>query len=135
MSAAPRDAFLWGTLRLVLALTAISAVATHLIAGAGPALFGVLAGGAVGGLNFLALIWLGGRLVAATPGTSVFYVVLFLFKLLLVFGLVALVLGTLPVDALGFGLGCMLVCPAALLMLLWQSLQPAPRPQHTELSA
>ena len=52
---------------------------------------------------------------------------------MLVFGLVALALGTLPVNGLGFGLGCMLVCPAALLMLLWQSLQPAP--QHTELSA
>lgn len=132
----PSSPFLGGTLRVLVALVVLGAVVTHLAAGPGALLWGLLAGGAIAIGNFGAIVWLGGRLVAADQRSKVLLALLFMVKLLLLFGLVAVALLTLPVDPLAFAFGCVLVVPAALLMLLWQSLRPAlATPPSSEQSA
>ena len=117
--------FLAGVERLNLALVAVATIATTLAAGPGPFLWGVLAGGAIGALNFRALVWLASRLVRAARHSRATYALLFVVKLTLLFAVIWLVLASLPVDALGFLLGISTLLPALLVVGLLGAPAPA----------
>ncbi|MGM0576547.1 MAG: ATP synthase subunit I [Myxococcota bacterium] len=119
------ERFLSGVLRLLVVLVPVSGAATHLLAGPGELLWGVLAGGALGLLNFAALVWLGRRILRAETRSRTFYGVLFFVKLTLLVAAVFLLLRYLPLAPLGFLIGISLLVPAVILMILWTSLAPA----------
>lgn len=119
------DRFLSGVLRTLVVLTLVAGATTHLLAGAGGLLWGVLLGGGLGIANFAALCWLGRRILRAESRSRGFYGVLFFFKLTLLVVVAFAMLRYLPMDPLGFLIGISLLIPAVLLMVLWNSLAPA----------
>jgi hypothetical protein len=126
-SAAPVSVppFIAGALRIECALVLIAGALTHLLGGETPMVLGVAVGGVLGVLNFLAMAWLGGRLVRAHGQTRGVYATIFLAKMTLVMGTIWLLLTLLPLSPLGFLLGVGLFFPAVMLMLLWSMLAPA----------
>jgi hypothetical protein len=114
-----------GALRIEVGLALVATALTHLLGGELATVLGVAVGGVLGVLNFLAMAWLGGRLVRARGQSRGVYAVIFLAKMTLVMGVIWLVLKLLPLSPLGFLLGVGLFFPAVLLMLLWSMLAPA----------
>ncbi|MEZ4266157.1 MAG: ATP synthase subunit I [Myxococcota bacterium] len=117
--------FIAGALRIETALVLIAVALTHLLGGEAPTVAGVAVGGVLGVLNFLAMAWLGGRLMRAHGQTRGVYAVIFLAKMTLVMGTIWLLLTLLPLSPFGFLLGIGLFFPAVMLMLLWSMLAPA----------
>lgn len=113
-----------GTMRLHVGLALAACATTHLVAGPGPVLWGVVAGAALGVANFAALVALGRRLTGAATRSRPFYAVLFALKLGVLLAAVALVLLRLPTSPVGFLLGISVLVPAVLLMQLHQALMP-----------
>jgi hypothetical protein len=109
-----------------LALVGVALVVSHLFAGFGPFLYGVLAGGLLGAFNLRGMVWLTRRLIAAEAGSRSRYAVLFAAKLALLGSVVWVVLSRLPVDSVGFLVGFSTVLPAALWIAFLRSLEPAP---------
>jgi hypothetical protein len=108
-----------------LALVGVALVLTHLLAGFGPFLGGVLAGGLLGALNLRGMVWLTRRLIAAEAGTRGRYAVLFAVKLALLGSVVWVVLSRLPIDSVGFLVGFSTVLPASLWIAFLRTLEPA----------
>jgi hypothetical protein len=111
-----------------LALVGVAYVVTHLLAGFGPFLSGVLAGGVLGALNLRGMVWLTRRLIAAEAGTRARFALLFAVKLVLLGSIVWVVLSSLPVDTVGFVVGFSTVLPAALWLAFLRALEPASTP-------
>lgn len=109
-------------------IAAIALVMTHLFAGFGPMVYGVLAGAIIGALNLRAMIWLTRRLLAAAPGSRGGYAVLFAVKLAILGTIVWLVLARFQLDSLGFIIGFSSLLPAALWVAFLRSLEPATQP-------
>ncbi len=131
-AAASVPPFIAGALRIECALVLIVSALTHLLGGETPMVLGAAVGGVVGVLNFLAMAWLGGRLVRAHGQTRGVYAVIFLAKMTLVLGVIWLLLTLLPLSPLWFLLGVGLFFPAVMLMLLWSMLAPADPTPPTE---
>ena len=108
--------------KTLVGFTIAAAVITHLVSGAGPFLWGVLAGGVIQVGNLGALIWLGTRLAQARPRGAAFYTLLFVFKMAALVGLTIYTLKMLPVDVIGFMVGVALLIPAGLLASATQPL-------------
>ena len=122
-TATPFGRSLLGTvLKLIVGFTLAAAVLTHLVAGFGPFLWGVLAGGFLQVANLGALIWLGGRLTRAETRGVAFYTVLFVFKIALLMAAAIYLLKLFPVDVIGFMVGITLLMPASLVA---SAIQPA----------
>jgi hypothetical protein len=113
--------------RVNLALVGLALVVTHLLAGFGPFLTGVLVGGVLGALNLRGMVWLTARLLAAAAGSRGQYAALFAVKLALLGSLVWLALSRLPADSVGFLIGFSTILPAALWLAFLRALEPAER--------
>jgi hypothetical protein len=113
-----------------LAIAGIAIVVTHLVAGFGDTVNGVVAGAVIGALNLRAMIWLTRKLLAAGVGTRGRYAILFAVKLAILGSVVWLVLSRMPVDSLGFIIGFSSLLPSALWVAFLRSLEvrtsPAP---------
>ncbi|MDP6944717.1 MAG: hypothetical protein QF464_11250 [Myxococcota bacterium] len=116
------DSLMAMVVKLIVGFTLFAAVLTHLIAGTGPFLWGVLAGGFLQVANLGALIWLGTRLTRAENRGVAFYVVLFVFKIALLIAVAIYLLKMFPIDAIGFMVGITLLMPASLVA---SAIQPA----------
>ena len=122
-TARPFGRTLMGTvLKLIVGFTLVAAVLTHLVAGTGPFLWGVLAGGFLQVANLGALIWLGARLTRAEARGVAFYSALFVCKMALLIAAAIYLLKMFPVDVVGFMVGITLLMPASLVA---SAIQPA----------
>ena len=117
---------LGAVVRTLVGMTIAAAAVTHLLSGAGPFLWGVLAGGFIQVANLGALIWLGVRLARAETRGAAFYTLLFMVKIALLAGVAIYVVKMLPVDVVGFIVGVALLMPAALLASAIQPLADSP---------
>ncbi len=109
-------------------VAAVAIAATHLIAGPGPLLWGVMTGAGLAIVNIRAMIWLGGKITRAEPKSTTFYGFLFMAKMGILLATIWLCLSTLPITPIGLLLGISSVLPASLLMAVRQSLIPSSRP-------
>ena len=124
ISNAEIPAFLGYVERVQMALAAVVAVASALFLGLGPTTWGVVAGGVVGTANFAALKWLGRKFMGAPGKSRTFYASLFMGKLTVLFGVIALCLVVLPITALGFLVGISVLMPAIAITYFWRALIP-----------
>ena len=106
-------------------LLVVTTVAASLLVENRAVMAGIITGGFVGLLNFEGLRWLGSRILDAPSRSRTFYAMLFLAKMILVFGAVWWLLSGLPVDSLGFLVGFSLLLPAIGLIGLRHALAPA----------
>ena len=117
--------FLGAVEKTNLALAAIAIATTHLLLGAGPLFWGVVAGAGLGIANWRALVWLAGRVIAAGKKSKGFYAMLAGFKLLFVLIGAWLLLALLPIEALGFLIGISTMMLSIFLTSFWYSLSTA----------
>jgi hypothetical protein len=117
-------AFLGYLERVQLVLAAVIACASALFLGLGPTTWGVVAGGVVGTANFAALKWLGSKFMDAPGKSRTFYASLFMGKLTVLFGIIALALVVLPITPLGFLVGISVLMPAIAITYVWRALIP-----------
>lgn len=113
-------------------LAVIAVVVTHLLAGDGPLLWGVVAGAAVNVLNLRSMVWLGRRVTRAGHRSKKFYAALFAAKLAAILVVCWAVLTYLPILPLGFVLGFSTLMPATLVLALKKGLEPVTPARHGE---
>jgi hypothetical protein len=107
--------FLRGVERTNLLLALVTALVVFGLAGPGPLLWGALAGGLLGALNFRSMIWLGGRILGARHRGRSLYMLLFASKLGVLGLVVWATLHFLPVTPFGLLVGLSTLVPAVLL--------------------
>lgn len=110
--------------RVNVALAALAVALTHLIAGPGTILYGVLAGALVNVANWRAIVWLAGRVVAGGRSARGFFTIIAGLKLVVLMTIVGLVLLYLPVHPVGFLIGLSTMLPAIVGVMLHRSLNP-----------
>ncbi|MFT7580561.1 MAG: hypothetical protein ACI9MR_002232 [Myxococcota bacterium] len=111
------------TSNLIFALVAV--LLTHLLAGAGPILYGVIVGAAACILNLRGMVWLGRRIIAAPKKSRGFYLALFGTKIAALMAGIWLVLSNFEVAPLGFLIGFSTILPASVTATLMRGLAPA----------
>lgn len=114
-----------------LALAVLAFVITHVIAGAGTFLWGVLVGGLLGVLNLRSMVFIGRRILTSRQHGRALWGVLFGFKLLVLCTIVWLCLTYLPIHSLGFLVGFSTILPATLVLAAIRALERAPGPEPT----
>lgn len=114
-----------------LALAVLAFVITHVIAGAGPFLWGVLVGGALGVLNLRSMVFIGRRILTSRQHSRAAWGVLFGLKLIILCTVVWLCLTYLPIHSLGFLVGFSTILPATLVLAAIRALERAPGPETT----
>ncbi|TNF32724.1 MAG: ATP synthase subunit I [Deltaproteobacteria bacterium] len=102
----------------------IAALVTYFVAGPGPIHLGVVVGAAISVLNLRAMVWLGGKVIAAGRHSRTRYAVIFGLKLAALVGVVWATMSLLPVEPLGMMIGFSTILPAILLMTVKKSLEP-----------
>ncbi len=116
------------TVNLVLVLVAYAV--THLIAGVGPMMWGVLVGGGIGVLNLRSMVFLGRRILMGRQQGRAKYMLLFALKLGLLCTVVWLCLANLPIHSIGFLIGFSTLLPAALVTTALRSLERPSNPEE-----
>jgi len=114
-----------------LALAVLAFVITHVVAGAGPFLWGVLVGGALGVLNLRSMVFIGRRILTSRQHSRAMWGALFGLKLIILCTVVWLCLTYLPIHSLGFLVGFSTILPATLVLAVIRALERAPGPQAT----
>jgi len=102
----------------------IAVTITSLVAGPGPLQLGVLVGAVISVLNLRAMVWLGGKVIAAGRHSRTRYAVIFGLKLAVLVAAVWAAMSLLPVEPLGMMIGFSTILPAILLMTVKKSLEP-----------
>ena len=109
-----------------LSLAVLAAVLVHVLAGAGPFLWGTLVGGALGVLNLRAMVFVGRRILNSQNRSRVAWAVVFTLKLVLLCTIVWLCLSQLPINSLGFLVGFSTMLPSTLVLTAVRALERAP---------
>lgn len=127
-----RSPLLRAVTRALLGFVAIAAVTTHLFAGFGPFLYGVLVAGLLQVANLAALTWFAARLAMAAPRGAMSYAALFIIKIGALIAVALWALINLPVDPFGFMVGVAMLIPAALYATVTQPLSTPSNPVEVE---
>lgn len=102
----------------------IAVTVSYLVAGPGPIHLGVVVGAVISVFNLRAMVWLGGKVIAAGRHSRTRYAVIFGLKLAILVGVVWAAMSLLPVEPLGMMIGFSTILPAILLMSVKKSLEP-----------
>ena len=109
-----------------LVLLAVAVVVTHLLAGPGPFLWGVIVAGVLGALNLRAMVFVGKRILTSRYKSRAFWAAIFGAKLIVLCTAVWLCLSYLPIQSLGFLVGFSTVLPATLVLTVVRALERPP---------
>lgn len=107
-----------------LTLALLAAVLVHVLAGAGPFLWGTLVGGALGVLNLRGMVFVGRRILRSQTKSRAVWMALFAFKLAILCTIVWLCLTQLPLEPLGFLVGFSTLLPSTLVLTAVRALSP-----------